>query len=387
MTSLRSATIYSLHIPFVEAFNHRAAERRTSDSVVVRVVDDDGVVGFGEGTPRAYVTGETSAFMADHLATDLVPSVLGRELPRLTAPDDLAQIDALIKGGSTAGVRSDNASRAALELALIDCALRRWHSAAADVLGVRGRNVVYSGVISAGSLDAARAHARQMKLIGLRQVKVKVGYDDDVRRIAAIREVLGGDASIRIDANGAWTLDQAIAMLDSLTPHAIAAVEEPLRSSTVDELIRLREATSIPVVVDESIVSTDDADALLAGRAVDLLNIRVSKCGGLSRSLLLARRAIEAGVGVQIGAHVGETAILSAAGRLLAASVPESAFVEGSFGTLLLVEDISIEPVRFGRAGAARVLGGPGLGVAVHEDRLRALSCAVRDVQPKRTGR
>ena len=85
-------------------------------------------------------------------------------------------------------------------------------------------------------------------------------------------------------------------------------------------------------------------------------------------------------MGVQVGSQVGETAILSAAGRHLAAAVPALAFAEGSFGTLLLAEDVSLESVRFGHRGEAGLFTGPGLGVTVVEERLRRHAVAVRDL-------
>ena len=96
--------------------------------------------------------------------------------------------------------------------------------------------------------------------------------------------------------------------------------------------------------------------------------------------------------GVQVGSQVGETAILSAAGRHLAAALPAVAFVEGSYGTLLLAEDVSIETVRFGHRGEAPILSGPGLGIRVVEERLRRRAVAVREltassVTPELTGR
>ena len=376
MTTLQSVTIYPLQIPFVEAFNHHSAERRHGDSVVVKVVDDAGVEGFGEGVPRPYVTGESPKFMVDHLSRDLVPGLWGRELPVLRERADLVHVHGLIDQHEPIGVRSDNACRSALELAILDCCLQRQSMAAADLFDVRGRTVLYSGVISAGSLDTALAHARQMKLVGLRQIKIKVGFPDDVARVRAIRELFGPAASIRLDANGAWTLPEAVEILCAVAPCDIAAVEEPLVGRETADLIRLRQAMPIPVVVDESLVTAADADDLIEKRAVDVFNVRVSKCGGLWRSLEIAARASRAGIGVQVGAQVGETAILSTAGRLFAASLPETMFAEGSYGTLLLVEDVSTEEVRFGRRGESRVLGGPGLGLSVREDRLRKHSVA-----------
>jgi muconate cycloisomerase len=131
-------------------------------------------------------------------------------------------------------------------------------------------------------------------------------------------------------------------------------------------------------MVDESLVTVTDADALIAAQAADFFNIRVSKCGGLGPSLTIAARAAAAGLGVQIGSQVGETAILAAAGRHLAAALPDVAFVEGSFGTMLLVEDVATDSVRFGHRGEAPLLTGPGLGIRVVEERLRRYAVTIR---------
>src|SRR5207244_7056226 len=87
---LVGATLYALRIPFVESFSHSATERRWSDSVVVRVRDEAGTEGFGEGAPRAYVTGETVETMLDHLAGELWPRVAGREVPPAESLESLA---------------------------------------------------------------------------------------------------------------------------------------------------------------------------------------------------------------------------------------------------------------------------------------------------------
>lgn len=368
---LVSAAIYPLDIPFVESFRHSAAERSRSDSVVVRVRDEVGTEGYGEGAPRRYVTGETVEAMVEHLAGSLWPEVAGRELPDLPTEEIPGAIDSLIPEKSSPGARSDHASRAALEVAIVDCWLRRRRLAMAHLFPPRRRRVVYSGVITAGSVERAVRHARQMRLVGLREIKVKVGLDDDMARIRAIRETVGPDASLRLDANGAWNVDEALRVIETVAPFGIASIEEPLRPGPVSDLKGLREASPIPIMADESLVSLADADALIREHAVDLFNIRISKCGGLYRSREIARRAAQAGIGVQVGSQVGETAILSAAGRHLAAALEKVVFVEGSYGTLLLTEDVSAESVRFGHRGEAPILTGPGLGIRVVENRLR----------------
>ncbi|HSH22868.1 MAG TPA: dipeptide epimerase [Acidimicrobiales bacterium] len=379
---LVAASVYALDIPFVESFSHSVHARRACDSVIVRVVDEDGVAGFGEGAPRPYVTGETPASMVEHLAVELWPAVAGTEVP---SPLDAgaAAVDAAIPETAVPGVIAPNAARCALELAMLDCALRSRGASAAALLPPQRPTLTYSGVITAGDADTAARRAHQMRLVGLEQVKVKVGTGHDVERVRAVREALGPDASLRVDANGAWDLHQALQILDALAPFAVDAVEQPLPRHALADLKALRRATSVPVMADESLVTLEDAKVLLAEQAVDVFNIRVSKCGGLHRSAELARMALAAGVGVQVGSQVGETAILSAAGRHLAAWAPEVAFVEGSYGTLLLAEDVSVNPVRFGHRGRAGALGGPGLGVDVVEEKLRRYARRVVELSPR----
>ena len=368
---LRSATVFALEIPFVESFRHSAHARHASDSVVIRVVDDGGIAGYGEGAARPYVTGETPDGMVEHLARDLWPGMVGVELPD-PLTDGLGAVDAAIPKVALPGVVAPNAARCALELAVVDCALRASHTSVGALLPPVRRKVTYSGVISSGSPEAAARTARQMRLVGVTAVKLKVGAGGSLDEVAAAREALGPGISLRLDANGAWDLEEALRLVRALEPFAIASIEQPLpRDAELRALRALREASPIPLMADESLVTRHDAAALLAEGAVDLFNVRVSKCGGLHGATEIARLAADAGVGVQVGSQVGETSILSAAGRHLAAWLPEVAFVEGSYGTLLLTEDVSVESVRFGHGGQAPILDGPGLGVEVVEERLR----------------
>jgi len=376
---LVGATLYALRIPFVETFSHSASERRCTESIVVRVRDAEGVEGVGEGAPRAYVTGETMDSMLGHLAQQLWPRVVERVLPDVGAAvsamaPDVASLHALaasIPDIPLQGAIAAHASRAALELAIVDCALRRVRRSLGTLLPARRRRVTYSGIITAGPLETVVGHAKRMRVVGFRHVKLKVGFDDDVARVRAAREALGPEVSLRLDANGAWKPDHAVDVLNAVADFDVAAVEQPLARGGAGELARLRAATAVPLMADESLVTLADAEELIAAGAVDFFNVRVSKCGGLARSIAIAARAVDAGIGVQVGCQVGETAILSAAGRHLAAGLPAVTFVEGAFGTLLLTEDVSLESVRFGHGGEAALLTGDGLGVTVVEERLR----------------
>jgi muconate cycloisomerase len=317
---IAAATVYALEVPFVEAFRHSAHDRRACDSVVVRVVDEDGCVGFGEGAPRPYVTGETPESVIEHLV-ELWPRIVGVDLPEAAA-EGLAFLDEVIPEVAPGSVMAANAARCALELALVDCALRSQGASLGALLPPRRRSISYSGVVTATDPALAARRAGQMKLIGLEDVKLKVGIGEDLERVRAVREAIGPEMSLRLDANGAWDLDEALNFVQAVAELGIAALEQPLPRRAVADLVELRKASEIPLVADESLVTLDHAERLLAAEAVDVFNIRISKCGGLHRSTRIIRLADEAGVVVQLGCHVGETAVLSAAGRHLAAWAP-----------------------------------------------------------------
>jgi L-alanine-DL-glutamate epimerase-like enolase superfamily enzyme len=366
-----SATAYALKVPFVERFSHSLFERDRAESVVVKLETDAGVAGYGEGAPRRYVTGETLSAALERVSSVLLPVVIGVEVDARDLHGTFAFTDALVAGGEANGVVY-NAARCAVEVAVVDCMLRARSASLAHLLPPRRREVVYSGVIGAGSTAKTEAMAMHFAAVGFRHVKMKVTGPDDIERLARVREIVGPGVSIRVDANGAFTAHEATAFARSAAQYDVACIEQPLPRGDVRALADVRLHSPIPVMVDESVVTTGDAVELIEERACDLFNLRISKCGGLSRTLALARLAASSGMGVQLGCQVGESAILSAAGRHLAAHLESPAFVEGSYGTHLLVEDVARDAVMFGSSGKAGLLSGPGLGIDVLDGRLAA---------------
>ena len=215
---------------------------------------------------------------------------------------------------------------------------------------------------------------------GITRIKVKVGDDNDVARVRLLREELGPDFELYVDANCAWTMDQAVQRIDQLTKLGVTLVEQPIPRGDVLDLARLREGISVPIMADESLITLGDARALIDAKACDIFNIRISKCGGLGNCMRLARMAEEAGLEYQLGAHVGETAILSAAGRHLGLALRGARYVEGSSGGFLLKEDVTAIPLQFEPGAKGRPLSGPGLGVDVEHSRLKRLSCQHRTI-------
>lgn len=367
------AKIFSLRIPFTEGFSHATKARNFSDSIVVRLRSEDGTHGYGEGVARPYVTGETVETSIAHIENKLWPLVAGKDFPEIVPGDDpviaLAPVDeALPDQAAGNGVIAWHAARSAIELALIDCLLRQQKISLAQILRPARSVVTYSGVITSGSTEKAVQRAKGFKLFGIEQLKIKINGDGTRKRIAAIRDVVGPHVSLRVDANGAYGASEAVNALAELIPFNIASAEQPVSRGSLTEFAGVRQRSTIPLMADESLVTFADARALIEIKACDYFNLRISKCGGIVPTLKMARLALRAGLKIQLGSHVGETAILSAAGRHVAAHLCDLEFVEGSYGQLLLAEDVGRDAVNFGHGGRAPVLRGAGLGVKVLEE-------------------
>jgi len=366
-------TIYQLGIPFHQAFKHALHSREESDAVIIKVTDSDGRVGFGESLPRSYVTGETTESMIARVREHLAPRILRESFaPGWETVEYLESVlpDWTPSDDKNKSVLAWNAAFCAVELALLDWTLRRDCCSLADFLPPVRYEVVYSGVISADAPADAAALAKRMARLGMRQIKVKVGTDDDVARLEAVRKAVGDEVELRADANGAWTADEAVAQLRRLAAFKLQAIEQPVRADDLVGMKQVRDQSGVPIMADESLVTIDQARRLIELGACDFFNIRLSKNAGVAGSLAIANLAHEAGVKIQVGAQVGETGILSAAGRTVAAHLPALSFAEGSFGTWLLAEDVTFENVAFGLGGRAPLLKTRGLSVTVKEEAL-----------------
>jgi muconate cycloisomerase len=379
VTRIAHIDVLTAELPFRFAFGHALAERRSSTNVIVRVRLDDGTIGYGEGIPRRYVTGETVDGAVEAIATRLAPPLVGRELG--SADDVSAALEELAE----ACTPTDLAARCAVELAVLDADGKRRGVSVQRRLGPRrAATVVYDAVVPFGGKRVVAGLAVLTRALGLRHVKVKVGADlsTDLEALRLLRRLLGPKAELRVDANCAWkSADEALAAIERMREFGIVAVEQPLPADDLDGLRAVTAATPEAIVVDESLRTVDEALELAEMRACDAFNIRVSKCGGLVSSMRIAAIAAEHGIQTIVGAQVGESGLLSATGRHLAAAIAPR-YVEGSAGRLLLKEDLTVDRVAPGWAGRARPFEGPGLGVHMNAESLRRHATLVRSVNP-----
>jgi muconate cycloisomerase len=218
------------------------------------------------------------------------------------------------------------------------------------------------------------------RFFGFRHVKVKVGIPEynDVARLRRIRRGVGRKVDLRIDANEAWSPGEVVERIRELAPFGISAVEQPVPHAEVGALAGLRKEVQVAFVLDESLCGLYDAEQAVAARTCDLFNLRLSKCGGFIPTLRLAQFARRAGLGCQLGCQVGESAILSAAGRHFAASVADLRYLEGSYDRHLVREPLGRRDITFGRGGWAPALPGPGLGVEFDAEAMQRVTVSSR---------
>lgn len=378
-------TAYHVRIRLRKPIVHASHTRNANDTLIVRCRLDDGTIGWGEGLPRTYVTGETIESTIEQLESADLPRLLGPELQSLT--DAVALCENLSFPTPAHDLRDcfGNALCCAVELAILDAVTRVLNLSIAavfnelpDVEPLRTDlpRVQYSGVFTGMTPRKVIRRALVFRLARFRHAKIKVGISDvdDVANLRRIRRWFGSRRDLRVDANEAWRPAELERRLAPLVPFQITSVEQPVPHADVAALEMLRPRLPIPVMLDESLCSYSDAERAVERGLCDFFNIRLSKCGGLIRSAKLAAFAHAAGIGYQLGCQVGETGILSAAGRHFASHIANIRFLEGSYDRFLVRDRLTTEDLTFGIGGWAASLDGPGLGVHVDENQLAAVT-------------
>jgi L-alanine-DL-glutamate epimerase-like enolase superfamily enzyme len=360
--------IITVDIPMRQSVRHALAERSVARNILVAAHDEAGNTGWGESCPRPYVTGETIDSVKQDLGTAILPLLLDQEL------ESFKQARTLLEPILDQMARNQQAAFCAAELAVLDLAGRRFGSSAGMVLGpVRAPRVRYSGVIATDNIEAVKQNAAFMAKFGVGDVKVKVGasLESNLEILATARAILGDQVTLRIDANCAWSAQESLRQLEAMQAFSLTGVEQPVPGEDIAGMRAVTAAKLVPVVADESLCSLEDARTLIREQACDIFNVRISKCGGLINAGRIDRMAREAGLACQLGAQVGEAGILSAAGRHYATRSQGVRWCEGSYGQLLLEEDITEPDITVGPGGVAVALEAAGIGVSPVPERLQ----------------
>jgi glucarate dehydratase len=358
---VRIATLET--IPVSVPYRHReissVVARDGVSDVLVKLTTDDGLVGWGEACCGADTASVDAALRA------MAPFVVGRD----PWNRDAMRRDAFAHGLWQFRAGTGNFAWAGIDMALWDlcgkaCGQPLWRLLG----GLQQRDVSYFYYLARGSREQLSEQVEDGLRAGFDVFYLKVGLDDaaDLDMVSAVREALGSGPRLRLDANGSWTIPQALRNLRALSEHDVDFVEQPVRDHPVGQLAELRARVDVPVCSNEGLWSEADAYARIRARDADVFcfsSYWVGSVGAFHRLSWLAHYE-----GLQVCKHThGELGLAAAAGHHVALTLPNG--VDGHQQTAYLMEhDVLREPIPIASGPRWEVIDGPGLGVEVDED-------------------
>jgi L-Ala-D/L-Glu epimerase len=250
-------------------------------------------------------------------------------------------------------------ARAAEEMALLDLEASR----AGRAIGEPGADAIPVNRTLAGGppvevADRAAEGVRE----GYSCFKVKVGLPDDADRVAAVREAIGPWPALRVDANGAWSPDEAVAAIERLAPYDLQLVEQPCQ--TLEEMARVRRGVDVPIAADESVASPEDVRSAAGAGACDIVNVKLAPSGGFNAAREALREADAHGLGAFLSSTLDGPWGISAALQLAAA---ERIQLACGLATLELFDATLALALPPPADGLLVVPQGPGLGLALDD--------------------
>ncbi len=348
-------------------FSHASASRAATSNIIVEIRGQDGFCGYGEGCPRKYVTGETeetaAAFISEYGAAFIDSGV------------DVPDIENWINAHEVQ-ISRNPAAFAAIELALLDMLARRAGKSIENFLGYSSElgPAQYSAVLGDSSPFKTGLAALAYSVVGFTSFKIKL--NTDIKRDQKKLSWLPKHAKIRVDANNLWKdPDACIAHIKTIG-REIWGIEEPLVVGDVAGMQKVGLKLEAAIILDESLINQAQLKQYSERPGRWVANVRVSKCGGLLRSIALAKAAQAQGMEVILGAHVGETSLLTRAAITVGNALKNAPLArEGAFGTLFLKRDIAKPSLIFGLSGVLkpsrfRLANKHGFGVEVDADRV-----------------
>jgi L-alanine-DL-glutamate epimerase-like enolase superfamily enzyme len=279
------------------------------EGYLVSIKSDDGFTGYGEATTTPFITGDTMGSIESELSF-FSKKLIGFE----ESPD-------LVNAKMKSWMRSSKASRNAIDCALWDLIGKRANLNLTKILGNHKKSIFTSYTVDLVDRDAAKVQAQELLDLGIKVFKIKVGsgIDKDMERVKQVREVVGDEKMIYIDFNQAYNVKDTVRISHLLEPYNIEFIEQPVASTDISGLKFVRDHSSIPVFADETIFTPQDVAEVLRREAVDGINIKLMKSGGITEALQMANTAKAFGVPVMIGCMV-ETRIANTSGLIVALS-------------------------------------------------------------------
>lgn len=328
--------------------------------------------GYGEGLPITFVTGETPESTLENIRALTQNESFPWELNDVSQVWDF--VDSFQDG------KEISAALSSLEMSLLDILGKEEERAVIEYFphDFYTDTIHYGGTIPLGDRKRVMDVCEIVRKMQIKELRIKMGDDLDQDKLAfrIVKSLLGDDLDIRIDPNRIWDRELALNHLPLIKEYRVKVVEEPMTNNSIgfDELADLLKSAGAILMACESAPTLNEVKKIVDKRYYELVNVKVGRAGGIRRALKIIDFLRTRGVSFQIGCSLGETGILSAAGRILGLLCRDAVYYDGSYDKFLLAENTTLEDVSFGPGGKAGPLEGPGLGVKVSSLRLEKLS-------------
>lgn len=360
---ITSIQVNVVHLPFKQPFKIAYETYKVMPALILKVETDEGIVGYGEAVPDHHVTGETLESTFSTIKHYLGPVVLGENPFNIERIHD--KMDSVLQFAPTA--------KAAIDIACYDLMGKVAKQPIYNFLGgAFYKSLTITHVIGMGDIKQTINEAIIATEQGYSDLKIKVGNapQDDVQLILEIRKAVGPKVRLRLDANQGWKhTSTALQALKELEQYDIDWVEQPIIAENRKGLAELRQKTSIPIMADEGIHGREHLRELITLNAVDMVNIKLMKCGGIYPALQLVHQAEMAGITCIIGSMI-ESSISTAAAAHLALS--KKNIVANELGSPLIFSK-DIAPMSY-KKNQLFVPYQPGLGLQVNKELIKEMS-------------
>ncbi len=365
--------IYKISLLFTGDFSHSRKKGSSANNIIVEVLANQGEIkGYGEGAPRLYVTGESQESAAKNVAKLTQGDSFPWEFNHVSQIWDFVD--------SLSSSKEHNSAICALEMALLDVLSKSQKKYIVDYFSkdLYTSTIYYGATIPLVNNQRAMEICRLIKKMRINKLRLKMGkaFERNKEAIETVRLMFGDDCELRIDLNGVWDRELALKHVPLVKEYKVKVVEQPMMPTDpgIADLASAMQTNGIILMADESACSLSDIETIVRKGYYKMINVRLSKCGGFRRSLRIVDELRNRGVSFQIGCQLGESGILSAAGRALSLLCRDAVYHDGSYDRFMLKENITTEDVSFGPGGKAGPLDGSGLGVKVNRENLMRLS-------------
>ncbi|MCP3028938.1 dipeptide epimerase [Halobacillus sp. A5] len=310
---IQTVDTYSIAVPLHTPFKTALRTVTVAESIYVKVTCTDGTTGWGEAPPTHVITGESLASIQYTIESILKPVILGK---RLVETERLFEMLHHAVVGNTS-------AKAAVDMALYDCLSQYCGLPLHLFLGGYHESIETDYTVSINEPEQMASDAAQFVSNGFDVLKIKVGKDEidkDIKRIGAIRERIGAEPLIRLDANQGWSVKESIFAIQKMEDlnYNIELVEQPVKAYDIEGLKQVKNHTFTPIMADESVFSVQDARRVLQTESADLINIKLMKAGGIYQALKINQLAEAYGIPCMVGSMIETKLGISAAAHLAA---------------------------------------------------------------------